>query len=55
MHHVWCLDLENRKYFFEFEIAEYCNGMDSVRLSMSQSSLEVLGKHELASESICML
>ena len=27
-----------------FEIAEYCDGMDSVRLSMSQSSLEMLGK-----------
>ena len=27
-----------------FEIAEYCNGMDSVRLSVTQSSLEVLSK-----------
>ena len=27
-----------------FEIAEYSDGMDSVRLSMSQSSLEMLGK-----------
>ena len=43
VHHVWCLDQENTKDFFEFEIAEYSNGMD-VRLSMTQSSLEVLGK-----------